>query len=470
MKNYYLAIDIGASSGRHMLGHLENGKLLLEEVHRFSNGMTEVDGHLCWDYETLFSEILTGLKKCKALGKIPSYLGIDTWAVDFVLLDKADKVLGNAVAYRDSRTKGMPELVAEILSDSELYGRTGIQKLDFNTIYQLFSIKEELTQAETFLMVPEYFNFLLTGQKVAEYTNGTSTGLVSARSQQWDVELLEKLGYPESLFLPLQPPGMEVGFFTEQVANEVGFNCQVMLPATHDTASAVVAIPTTEEVVYLSSGTWSLMGVERMQADCTKAAQTFNFTNEGGFLGRYRFLKNIMGLWLIQSLKKELLDKYSFSELCLLASQSKITTLIDCQDARFLAPVSMISAIQGYCQERDLAVPVTVGDLAAVVYNSLAHCYGQVVKELEALSGKSYEAIHIIGGGAQADYLNALTAKVTGKTVVAGPIEATAIGNIGVQMLGSGVLDSLEQLRTLIAQSFEIREFEGGFEHVKEAV
>lgn len=467
---YYLAVDIGASSGRHILGWLQNGKLKLEEVYRFSNEMEWRNGSLCWDYGRLYKEILNGLKKCKEIGKIPAYMGIDTWAVDFVLLDEADNLIGDTVAYRDARTQGMAEKVKDILSDEELYSRTGIQKLEFNTIYQLMSIKEDLNKAKTFLMVPEYFNFLLTGKKMAEYTNGTSTQLVSAQSGEWDVELLQKLGYPVDMFLPLQPPGTVVGDFSEAVAEEVGFSCQVMLPATHDTASAVMAIPTTDEVIYLSSGTWSLMGMERLQADCTKSAQTWNFTNEGGFEGRYRFLKNIMGLWLIQSLKKELLNKYSFAELCLLASQSKIASIIDCQDTRFLAPKSMISAVQDYCREHGLEVPETVSEIAAVIYNSLAACYEKTVKELEAVTGKTYDAIHIIGGGAQADYLNELTAKRTHKDVFAGPIEATAIGNIGAQMIGAGALQDLNQLRSVIAHSFEITTFRGGFAHVKTAV
>ena len=465
MGQYYLAIDIGASSGRHMIGFLNEGKLELEEIYRFDNGMIEKNGHLCWDVKNLFQEILNGLKKCNDIGKIPTFMGIDTWAVDFVLLDENDKIIGDAVGYRDNRTLEMDALVYEKMPLPELYSRTGIQQLPFNTIYQLMAIKtndpDQLNAAKSLLMIPEYFNFLLTGKKVSEYTNSTSTQLVNAHSNEWDFELIEKLGYPTEIFADLVAPGTSVGEFTEEIEKQVGFRCEVILPATHDTASAVVAVPSNDDELYLSSGTWSLMGIERLKADCSEASRFYNFTNEGGYDYRYRYLKNIMGLWMIQSLKKELDDKYSFTQLCSMAADSEITSIVDCQDARFLAPSSMIDAVQSYCKEKEFQVPKTPAQLAAVIYNSLAECYAKTATEIEEMTGKNYPAIHIIGGGANADYLNMITAKRIGIDVYAGPTEATAIGNIVVQMLATGVFSNLKEVRQCIYNSFEIKYYKG---------
>ncbi|MCI9155050.1 MAG: rhamnulokinase, partial [Ruminococcus sp.] len=321
MKTYYLAVDIGASSGRHMLGSMEDGRMKLEEVYRFPNGMDNVNGTLCWDVERLFTEIKNGLKKCRELGKIPSFMGIDTWAVDYVLLDKEDKILGDTVGYRDSRTNGMDEEVYETIPLSALYARTGIQKQIFNTIYQLMAVKklhpEYLEQAESILMIPDYFNFLLTGVKKMEYTNATSTQLVDPRTNDWDYELIDMLGCNSKMFRPVSMPGTVVGNFTKEIREEIGFDCTVVLPATHDTGSAVLAVPTNDDnAIYISSGTWSLMGIERKEADCSMASMQANFTNEGGYDHRFRFLKNIMGLWMIQSVKKEFEEDLSFGEIC----------------------------------------------------------------------------------------------------------------------------------------------------------
>ena len=466
MGKYYLAVDIGASSGRHMLGKLHNGKLELEEVYRFSNEMENQNGTLCWNVERLFQEILNGLKQCACIGKVPSYMGIDTWAVDFVLLDKDDQLLGDAVGYRDSRTEGMDELVYKKILLPDLYERTGIQKQIFNTIYQLMSVKtkkpELLSEAKSLLMIPDYFNFLLTGIKKTEYTNATSTQLVNADSKEWDNELMELLGYPVELFQEITKPGTTVGKFTDAIAKEIGFDCVLLLPATHDTASAVVAVPSNEEdALYLNSGTWSLMGVERLMPDSSLESMSYNFTNEGGYDYRYRYLKNIMGLWMIQSLKKELDDKYSFAELCEMAQDETITSTVDCQDPRFLAPDSMIDAIQNYCKENQMTIPRTPSELAAVIYNSLAECYAKTVEEIESITDKKYSTIHIIGGGSNAEYLIKATACKVKRDVYAGLTEATAIGNIVVQMLGTGVFKSLQEARKCIYDSFEIKHYKG---------
>ena len=464
MKPYYLAVDIGASSGRHVLGWMENGKLCMEEIYRFENGMELRDGVLCWDVEGLFSQILEGMKRCREAGKIPVSMGIDTWAVDFVLLDKEDRILGKTAGYRDRRTEGMDGAVCRIFPEEELYARTGIQNQIFYTSYQLMAVKEKepeiLEQAESFLMIPDYFHFRLTGVKKQEYTNATTTQLVSAGSGQWDYPLIRRLGYPEKLFGPLSMPGTVVGELSPEIQSLVGFSCQVVLPATHDTGSAVLAVPSNEEdVLYISSGTWSLMGTERKKADCSPASMAANFTNEGGYGFRFRYLKNIMGLWMIQSVRREFEQKYSYQEICDRASRETIPSVVDCNDGRFLAPESMIREVKEACRESGQPVPETPWQISAVIYNSLARCYGETAEEIEKLTGRRYPCIHVVGGGANADYLNQLTAAYTGRKVYAGPSEATAIGNLTAQMLQGGVFADVGEARDCIFRSFAVRIF-----------
>ena len=461
MERYYLAIDIGASSGRHMLASMKDGKMQLEEVYRFPNGMDDKNGTLCWNVERLFTEIKNGLKKCKEIGKLPVSMAIDTWGVDYVLLDKDDRILGDTVGCRDSPTEGMGEKVYGVVPQDELYARTGIQKQIFNTVYQLMAVKEShpeyLEQAESILMIPDYFHFLLTGVKKNEYTNATTGQLVSPKTNDWDYEMIDMLGYNSKMFRPVSMPGTVVGEFTEEVQKEVGFNCTVVLPATHDTGSAVLAVPTNDDdAVYISSGTWSLMGIERKEADCSMESMKANFTNEGGYDHRFRYLKNIMGLWMIQSVKKEFTEDLSFAQICEMASKETITSIVDCNDDCFLAPKSMIKAVQDFCRGTGQQVPETVGEISSVIYNSLAKCYGDTVKEIEEITGKKYSTIYVVGGGSNAGYLNELTAKYTGKKVSAGPSEATAIGNVIVQMLHDGVFKDLPEARTCVRESFDV--------------
>ena len=466
-RKYYLAIDIGASSGRHILGWLENGKIRIEELYRFENKLVKQNGHLCWDLEHLFHEVVEGLKKCKELERIPASIGIDTWGVDFVLLDKAGQVLGDTVAYRDSRTQGMDEVLGKVLSEEELYSRNGIQKQLFNSIYQLLAIRREhpehLSSAENFLMIPEFLNYLLTGVMKNEYTNATTGQLVNAKTQDWDFELMEKLGIPTKIFGPLHMPKTVVGNFKEEIVKEVGFTAEVVLPATHDTGSAVMAVPTSSEsAIYLSSGTWSLMGIERMIPDCTEKARAYNFTNEGGYHHRYRFLKNILGMWMMQSLRKEFRHKYSFEELYQLAYIARyFTSVVNVNDPMFLAPDSMVEAIKEYCRQHGQEVPETEGELLYCVYMSLARCYAQTVAEIEEVTGKTYDTIHVVGGGCQDRFLNALLATETGKRVFAGPIEGTALGNLMAQMLKNEVFADLAEARKVVAKSFDVSEVEG---------
>ena len=466
MTKYYLAVDIGASSGRLILGHLENGKMELEEVHRFENGMVKKDGELCWEFDRLFQEIKNGLKKCKEIGKIPVSMGVDTWGVDFVLMDKDDKVLGNTVGYRDHRNEGMDEEVYKTISLEDLYARTGIQKAIFNTVYQLMAVKtkhpEYLEQAETMLHVPDYFHYLLTGKKTCEYTEATTGQLVNAETKDWDYELIDKLGYPRKMFQKLIMPGTSVGHFTEEVKAEVGFDVEVAAPATHDTGSAVLAVPANDDdFIYISSGTWSLMGIEREKADCSKKSCEMNFTIEGGYAGRFRYLKNIMGLWMIQSVRHEYDDKYGFAEICQMAEEAKdFPSRVDANDECFLSPESMIEEVKDYCRRTGQKVPETLGEIATVIYTSLAECYAKTAKELEEMTGRTFSRIHVVGGGSNAGYLNELTARATGKEVHAGPGEATAIGNITAQMLKAEEFKSIEEARTTIHESFGIKVYQ----------
>ncbi len=463
MAKYYLAVDMGASSGRLILGHMEEGKMVLEEVYRFENGMVNKDGELCWEFDRIFQEVIQGLKKCGEMGKIPVSMGVDTWGVDFVLLDKDGKVLGNTVGYRDHRTDGMDEEVYKIIPLEDLYERTGIQKEIFNTIYQLMAVKKKhpqyLEQAETLLHVPDYFHYLLTGKKTCEYTEATTGQLVSPFTLDWDYELIDMLGYPRKIFQKLIMPGTPIGHFSEAVKAEVGFDVEVVAPATHDTGSAVLAVPANDDdFIYISSGTWSLMGLERMVPDCSKKSCQMNLTNEGGYGGRFRYLKNIMGLWMIQSVRHEFDDAYSFGQLCQMAEENQdFPSRVDANADCFLSPANMTSEVKNYCERTGQQVPETIGELSAVIYASLAECYARTARELEEMTGRTYSRIHVVGGGANAEYLNKLTARVTGKEVHAGPGEATAIGNITAQMLKAGEFSTVEEARTVIHESFDVK-------------
>lgn len=476
---YYLAIDIGASSGRHILGHVEDGKLKLEELYRFDNLQISKNGHDCWDMDNLCSGIIEGLKACKAAGKIPVSVGIDTWAVDFVLLDENDALIGDAVAYRDSRTEGMKEIVNTRIPAEELYSRTGIQYQPFNTVYQLSALQrehpEQLKAAKRFLMIPEYLNFLLTGIKCNEYTNASSTNLVNAQTKTWDREVLDRLNLPTDIFGELAMPGSILGHFSHRIREEVGFDSVVMLPATHDTGSAFLAVPARDDnAAYLSSGTWSLLGVENEAAITSPESYAQNFTNEGGAWYRFRYLKNIMGLWMIQSIRRELngvayiqgkqnrtesAKKWSFPELIAQAKLAEdFPSVIDVNKDCFLSPLSMIDAIKDECAATGQPVPETVGQIMQCVYSSLSLCYRDAVLNLQKLTGKTYTSINIVGGGCQDSYLNQRTAKATGLPVYAGPVEGTAIGNLIVQMITYKEFKNLRSARDAIRVSFEIKE------------
>lgn len=455
---YYLSIDIGASSGRHILSSVQNGKLVLEEVYRFENGMTQKDGHLVWEYEKLFSNIIQGLKECKKLGKIPVSVGIDTWGVDYALIDADGKVIGDVYAYRDGRTEEPIKKVHEIIPFETLYKRTGSQFQIYNTIYQLYTDKlsGKLDKAERFLMMPDFFNYLLTGVMKNEFTNASTTGLMSAKTRDWDMETVKELGLPEKLFKELSDPATLVGNLKPEIAKEIGYDIKVVLPATHDTASAVMAVPEIGKPLYISSGTWSLLGIESPVAISTEEALKENFTNEGGYERSTRFLKNIMGLWMIQCVRREYNKKYSWGDFVTLSKEVKdFDSIVDVNDNSFLAPASMIEAIKDYCRKTGQKVPETPGEIALCVYDSLAVCYKRAVETVERVTGYKFDTIHIVGGGCQNAYLNELTAKRTGRRVVAGPVEATAIGNALSQLLYDGAVKNINEAKELVKVSFD---------------
>lgn len=477
MADYYLAIDLGASSGRHVLCHAEDGKLVLEEVYRFDNLQVRRGGHNCWDDESIWNHILSGLKKCKEIGKIPKSVGVDTWGVDYVLLDKEGNKIGDAVAYRDSRTVGMDSVVEEKIPFRRLYERTGIQKASYNTIYQLTALQrehpEQMRKADCLLMSPDYYHYLLTGVKMNEYAIATTSSLVNAREKNWDKELIASLGLPTGIFRDLRMPGTKVGNFRAEVREEVGFDAQVILPASHDTGSAFLTIPAVDDnAVYISSGTWSLLGVENDRPITTEESCRLNFTNEGGAWSRYRFIKNIMGLWMIQSVRRELngvdyvqgkngrkaaAKQWSFQELSAEAqAETAFCSIVNVNSERFLAPESMVQAVKDECRETGQQVPQTIGELMRCIYMSLALCYRDAIQELQGLTGKKYTSINIVGGGCQDEYLNRLTAAATGLPVYAGPVEGTAIGNVLVQMITDGKIDSLSAARDMVRKSFQI--------------
>ena len=451
--NYYLAIDIGASSGRHILGYIDNGRLKLEEIHRFENYITNQNSTLVWDIEHLVNEVKKGIAKCKEIGKIPCTVAIDTWGVDYVLLDENRKEIKPCYCYRDSRTSTVIDEVESLVSPTELYAKTGIQKQNFNTIYQLYADKKsgKLLNAKYFLMMPEYLSFKLTGVCKNEYTNATTTGLVNANAKTWDTDIIYALGLTGVSFLPLSLPSSHVGFLSEEIQKAVGFNCAVLFAPSHDTASAVCACPMRDNDLYISSGTWSLIGTEITEPILNDNARQLNFTNEGGMDYRFRFLKNYMGMWLFQNIRRNLNKTMTYDEMMTLAMNCGEYKYFDVNDSTLVAPKNMIDAIGKLIGSDDL------GLILNSAYHSLAKSYSEAVTEIEAVTGKRFNAIHIVGGGCQDKYLNALTRDYTGKSVTAGPIEATATGNIVSQIMRDKKI-SLAAARDLIKKSFDIKE------------
>lgn len=428
---YYLAIDIGASSGRHIVGWMENGALQTKETYRFPNGVHMEDGHLVWDMQALFAEVKNGI--CQTLKDYPvlESLSIDTWGVDYVLL-KGDEEVWPCYAYRDGRTEAVIPKVHEIMPFSELYRHTGCQFQPFNSVYQLYDdlLRGRLEGVTDFLMIPEYLMYKLTGVKAKEYTNATTMGMVCAQTGEIDEAILENLGLPKYLFPKLQQPGTVLGSLKPEIQQEVGGDCKVVLCATHDTGSAVEGIPMEGNELYISSGTWSLLGVKTPKPITDAGSEKANYSNEGG-VGYNRYQKNIMGMWLVNELRRSLCPDMPFPEIVKAAEESTCDLLVDANAPQFLAPENMKDAF-------DAAVSglTTVGDYFRCAYRSLAISYRDAIRELEENTGVTYGALYIVGGGAKNAFLNRLTEEATGKKVIALPIEATALGNLKIQMEG----------------------------------
>lgn len=426
---YYLAIDIGASSGRHIVGWKEGGEIKTEEVYRFPNGVAELDGRLTWDIHALFHHVVTGISA--AFAKFPQIesLSVDTWGVDYVLLRGEEEVLP-VYAYRDTKLESAIAQVHEIMPFSELYRRTGCQFQPFTSIYRLYDDKlhGRLRDVTDLLMMPEYLLWKLCGVKAREYTEATTTGLVNVQTQEFDPAITDALGLPRHLFPKVSRPKTVLGMLRPEIAQAVGGNCKVVLCATHDTASAVEGIPMDGNHPYISSGTWSLLGVKTEKPITDVAAEKANYSNEGG-VGYNRYQKNIMGMWLVNELKRDLCPDVSFAEIVKLAQESTCEILVDANASEFLAPWSMKAAFD---EAANFALR-SVGDYFRCAYRSLAECYRQAVEELETGTGRRYEKLYIVGGGAKNEFLNRLTAEATGKKVVALPIEATALGNLKIQ-------------------------------------
>ena len=464
MSKNVLAFDFGASSGRAILGRFDGSKIELEEVHRFSNDPVTVNGTMYWDVLRQFFEIKQGLSKAKHMSNFDS-IGIDTWGVDFGLPDKDGYLLENPIHYRDSRTQNAIADVSQIISHSELYGRTGIQQMYFNTIYQLFALKQNrpelLKHAHTALFMPDLFTYFLTASKGSEYSIASTTSLLNPWTRKWDKELMSQLDIPTDLFPAVRETGTLAGRLTSEIQEQLGLGpVPVYRVASHDTASAVVSVPALDDdFIYISSGTWSLMGIESDQPIINEQSSEMNYTNEGGYGGKIRFLKNIMGLWLIQETRRQWIREgksltYADMEHAAL-DKPAFVSLVDPDDLLFAPPGDMPNRIRQRCRDSGQPVPEDVGSVVRCIYESLALKYRKTMEGLESVRGHSYPKIHIVGGGTKDGLLSQFTANATGRQVVTGPIEATAMGNVAVQLISAGEIKDLQEARQVISQSFD---------------
>jgi rhamnulokinase len=465
-----LAFDLGAESGRGILGLFDGGRLRLEVVHRFPNGPVRTLDSLHWDVLRLHSEILAGLRKCAAdYGGVDS-VGVDTWGVDFALLGRGGTLLGNPRHYRDPHTEGIMEAAFARLSRAELYRRTGLQFMRFNSLFQLLALQRDrsplLDAAESLLFMPDLFHYFLSGMKVNEYTDASTSQMLDPTARSWASDVLRTFELPARLPGTLTPPGTLLGPLRPSVAAETGVApIPVVAPATHDTAAAVAAVPAgAGSWAYISSGTWSLMGIELWTPLLGDDALAANFTNEGGVGGTVRFLKNVMGLWLVQEcrrIREREGKSYDYGELTRLAEAAPaFVSLVDPDDATFLLPASMPVAVGEFCRKHGQPAPANDAALVRCCLESLALKYRWVLEKLETLSGQRIDAIHIVGGGSQNALLCQFTADACGRPVIAGPVEATAIGNILTQALGLRLLGSLAEAREVVRRSFEVVTFE----------
>ena len=465
----FVALDLGAESGRAMLASFDGRTLRLEEVHRFPNGGVRVLDSLHWNPLRLFADIKHGLEACaQKAGRAVSGLGLDTWGVDFALLGRDDELLGNPFHYRDRRTLGMMEKAFERVPPEEIFERTGIQFMPINSLYMLLSMAgtPALEAASTFLMIPDLFNFWLSGRKACEFTDATTTQLYDQRAGDWARSVIGKLGLPSHIFLPVTQPGTVLGPLLPSVAEEVGLDSvPVIAPACHDSGSAVAAVPArNKNAAYISSGTWSIVGVEVNAPIITPQSLKFNFTNEGGVSGTVRFLKNVMGLWIVQECRRvwaQAGEELTYAELTALAERAvPFVSLVDPDDEAFLRPGDMPARLREFCARTGQPVPEEKGALLRCIFDSLALKYRVAIERIEAMLGRRLEVIHVVGGGSQNRLLCQLTADAAGRPVIAGPVEATAIGNAVVQAMALGHLGSLAEAREVIQYSFELITYE----------
>ncbi len=468
----FLAFDFGASSGRAMLAKFDGEKITLEEKHRFANDPVTMNGGFYWDVMRLFHEIKQGILACVNSGdRDIDCIGIDTWGVDYGLLDKNDKLLSNPYHYRDTRTDGMYEKAFERVSKEEIYNSTGIAFNWFNTLFQLLSAKLSgdvaLENAKTLLFMPDLLNFLLTGEKKCEYTIASTSQMFDSRTHKWAVDLLKKLDLPTDIFAPMVYPGEKVGVLLPEIAEELGVEqIPVIAAASHDTGSAVASVPVDgdDDFIYISSGTWSLMGVELKEPNVTEDALRYNFTNEGGVNKTIRFLKNIMGLWLIQESRRQWKregEELSFNDLEQQANAAKpFESFIDPDCPAFQTPGNMPKRIREYCKETGQKVPETKGEIIRCIAQSLAFKYRQTIEGMEAVTKNNYPVINIVGGGIKDKMICQFTANATKRTVSAGPVEATSIGNVIVQAMGVGAIKDIKEGRKCVKNSFDIAVYE----------
>lgn len=469
----FVGVDLGASGGRVLVGLFDGERLCLDEVHRFGNGPTNVAGSLQWDLLALWNEVQSGLRRAatKYKQQIRS-VGVDTWGVDFGLLGRGDTLLGNPTHYRDRRTEGMPERAFRYASREQIFAATGLQFMPFNTLFQLLAMRESnsplLEVAERLLLMPDLFHWLLSGVKTNEITNATTTQCFNPQTGQWANDLLEKCGISPQLFGELVPAGTDIGPLRRDVAEATGLaDARVVLPGTHDTASAVLAVPAQTDPgvpwAYLSSGTWALLGVEVDRPIINDRCRELNFTNEGGVGGTIRLLKNITGLWLVQECRRvwsQAGNDLSWDELtCRAAEAPALTSFVDPDDASFAAPTDMPAAIRDFCRRTGQAVPESEGAVVRTAIESIALRSRQVLGWAEELRGQRVKTLHIVGGGTQNRQLCQATADACGVRVVAGPIEATAIGNVMMQAVAAGAVRSIAEARQIVARSFEVEEY-----------
>lgn len=469
MSKVYLAADFGGGSGRVIAGWLEDGKLTMEEIHRFGNRQVRLGDHVYWDFPALFEDMKAGLKKAASKGYEVESIGVDTWGVDFGFIDRDGQLLGNPVCYRDARTAGMTEKLFETLNPTEHYATTGIQVMEINTLAQLLSIKgtTQLEAAEHLLFMPDLFSYFLTGKATNEYCIASTSELLDAKRREWSWETIEALGLPKRIFGDIVMPGTVRGELRKDIAEETGLkDVKVIAVGSHDTASAVAAVPAIEgdgPVAFLSSGTWSLLGIELPEPILTEEARQAEFTNEGGVGGRIRFLQNITGLWILQRLMAEWKERgegQTFGELLPAAAQASISSIIPVADAAFTNPPSMEKAISDYCKQSNQPVPQTKGEYVRCLFQSLAKKYKDAIEGVNGLLPESLKRLHIIGGGSQNGLLNQFTADALGIPVWAGPVEATAMGNILVQAMAAGEVADLAELREVVRRSVTPKVFE----------